>query len=109
MRARKSDEQGATAILAAVLALILVGLSAFTLDFGRAYLSERQLQSGADAGALAGAGSFADKTGNCAAMAANSTAIAAARSKAAALLEESRPGATIDDFVVRCEDRGARR
>ena len=43
-----------------ILAVFLVGLSAFTVDLGAAYVSNRNLQKAADAGALAG-GAGADE------------------------------------------------
>lgn len=46
-------EQGATMVMAAVLVLVLFGFLAFAFDFGRMYIERRELQSGADAAALA--------------------------------------------------------
>jgi type II secretory pathway pseudopilin PulG len=50
---RRRDERGAVAILAALLALVLLGISAFTVDLGMAYVTKRQLSSASDAAALA--------------------------------------------------------
>ncbi len=57
------DERGATAILVALLAVFLVGLSAFTVDLGAGYVSNRNLQKAADAGALAGAQTLSEVPG----------------------------------------------
>lgn len=50
---RRRDERGAVAILAALLALVLLGISAFTVDLGMAYVTKRQLSAASDAAALA--------------------------------------------------------
>ncbi|WP_159081626.1 TadE/TadG family type IV pilus assembly protein [Nocardioides sediminis] len=49
------DERGAVAIIVAFLALFLVGLSVFAVDFGMAYANKRQAQTAADAAALGAA------------------------------------------------------
>ena len=107
--AGRRSERGATAVLAAVLAVVLVGLSAFTLDFGRAYLSKRQLQAGADAGSLAAAQLYATKRGSCEYLTTDSPTAAndklLARGKAASILAENREGASIDSFEIRCNDQ----
>lgn len=106
LRPTRRDESGATAVLAATLAMLLVGISAFTLDFGRAYVSKRNLQTGADSGSLAAASFFTDKPGSCATLSSNVSYAAAARARAAAILEESRGGAAINDFRVACNAQG---
>jgi hypothetical protein len=50
---RHRDERGATALLVALLAVVMVGVLAFVSDFGTAYANQRSLQNGADAAALA--------------------------------------------------------
>jgi Flp pilus assembly protein TadG len=52
-RTVRSSERGATALLVALLAVVLVGVLAFVSDFGTAYANQRSLQNGADAAALA--------------------------------------------------------
>jgi Flp pilus assembly protein TadG len=49
------DDDGAVAILVAVLSLVLFGMAAFAVDLGYAYSVKRQLSVTADASALAGA------------------------------------------------------
>ena len=49
----RRDERGAVALIVAGLVVVLVGISAFTVDFGMAYATKRQLSSAADAASLA--------------------------------------------------------
>ncbi|WP_442940073.1 pilus assembly protein TadG-related protein [Nocardioides sp. B-3] len=55
LRRRPRNRDGAIAVLVALLAVVLFTLSAFVADLGVAYTSKRQLQTAADAGALAAA------------------------------------------------------
>jgi hypothetical protein len=55
---RDRDEDGAIAIIVALLAVGLLVIAGFTVDFGQAYLMKRNLQTGADAASLAGAQYF---------------------------------------------------
>jgi Flp pilus assembly protein TadG len=48
-RHERHDENGAVAVLVGILAVFLIGLSAFTVDLGAAYVSNRNLQKAADA------------------------------------------------------------
>ena len=50
---RRRDERGAVALIVAGLVVVLVGISAYTVDFGMAYATKRQLSSASDAAALA--------------------------------------------------------
>ena len=50
-----ADESGQVLVLAAVAMVMLLAVTGFALDFGHAYLVQRQLQAGVDAAALAGA------------------------------------------------------
>lgn len=52
---RTASDDGAVAVIAAVLVVVLVGMAAFVADFGLAYSSKRQLQNAADGAALAAA------------------------------------------------------
>jgi hypothetical protein len=56
VRADLRDDRGAVAVLVALLTVALVGVAAFTTDFGTAYVTKRNLQKAADAAALAAAG-----------------------------------------------------
>jgi Flp pilus assembly protein TadG len=54
IRKRLSDQHGAVAIIAAVSAIVLLGIAAFVIDFGYSWVTTNELQNAADAGALAG-------------------------------------------------------
>jgi hypothetical protein len=53
VRTRWESEHGAVAILLAISLVVLIGATAFTVDFGTMHLQRRQHQNSADAGALA--------------------------------------------------------
>lgn len=78
----RRDEKGATAVLVALLAIALIGISGFTVDFAQAYVSKRNLQKATDAGALAGAQALTQFPGRCEAVRDNPVAVAAARAAA---------------------------
>jgi Flp pilus assembly protein TadG len=65
IRRRRRDERGATAVFVAIMAVMLVGLASFTLDYGQAYAGKRQLQTATDAAALAAAAVYGQKSGTC--------------------------------------------
>jgi Flp pilus assembly protein TadG len=52
-RSAWSGESGATMVFVAVTIAVLLGMTAFAFDFARIWAEERELQSGADAAALA--------------------------------------------------------
>jgi putative Flp pilus-assembly TadE/G-like protein len=84
MRSRFSSERGAVLIQVAVCLLVLLAFSAFVVDYGVMWASRGQVQTAADAGALAGAISMAYETeGNLAAQQTN------ARKKAQATAKEN--------------------
>lgn len=57
---RLREDDGAVAVLVALLVpVVLLGFGALVLDFGALYAEKRQLQNGADAGALAAAREYA--------------------------------------------------
>lgn len=109
-------ERGATALLVGALALTLVALASFTVDFGVAYASKRQLQTAADAGVLAGGAVYAVETGTCDELtesdptSPNYARAEDLRTQAEAetleIIEQNRPGAEPTDFGVSCNDRG---
>ncbi|MBL0747477.1 pilus assembly protein TadG-related protein [Nocardioides baculatus] len=102
--AASRDDRGAVAILVAVLAVFLIGLSAFTVDLGTAYVSNRNLQKAADAGALAGAQALSRYPGTCSTIKSNTTAVAAARTAATKMAQKNYPDAswTETTFDVSC-------
>lgn len=56
----KNDRRGAISILAAVLAVVLLGMVAFAVDIGYILSSKEEIQRTADSAALAAAWEFAD-------------------------------------------------
>jgi len=50
---RRDGEEGAVAVVVAVLAVVLLGFAALAIDVGALFWERAQLQSGADAGSLA--------------------------------------------------------
>jgi len=64
-----ADEHGAVMVFVAISLVALIGFMAFAVDFGRIYVERHQLQTGADAAALAVAADCAG--GECGAYAAN--------------------------------------
>jgi hypothetical protein len=75
MSGRERDGSGATAIIVGVLAAFLVGVAAFTVDAGAAFVSNRNLQRAADAGALAAAQHLTQFPGTCNNIVSNSDAV----------------------------------
>lgn len=62
---RQRDEQGAVAVLVGLLAVVLIVISGFTVDYGQAFMAKRNLQKAADAGALAAAQVLSRAPGTC--------------------------------------------
>ena len=52
-RVNMRDQDGAIAVITALLVIVLVGFAAIAVDVGALYLERRELQNGADAAALA--------------------------------------------------------
>ena len=59
MRARHSSQSGAVLIHVAIGIVVLIGFSAFAIDYGMLWVARTQSQHAADAGALAGATALA--------------------------------------------------
>jgi Flp pilus assembly protein TadG len=59
MRQGLSGERGAVLVKVAIAMLVLIGTTAWVVDFGMLMMSRNQVQNAADAGALAGATSLA--------------------------------------------------
>ena len=64
MRTRTRDERGATAVLFALLALVLLGVSALAIDVGHVYAKRSALQSNVDFAVMAAAAEL-DSDGAC--------------------------------------------
>lgn len=60
----RRDEDGAFAVLFAILLVVIIGFSALAVDVGYWYASKRQLQTAADAAALAGCNDLARARSN---------------------------------------------
>lgn len=93
-RSEHRDDRGAVAVLVGILAVFLIGLSAFTVDLGAAYVSNRNLQKAADAGALAGAQALTQFPGSCDSIRSNSAAVTAAHQAAIAVAKKNYPDAS---------------
>ena len=55
LRFRRRREEGAVAVTVALMATVLIGTAAFTVDMGGAYLAKRDTANATDAASLAGA------------------------------------------------------
>ncbi|WP_203335310.1 TadE/TadG family type IV pilus assembly protein [Nocardioides limicola] len=100
---RDRDEQGATAVIVAMMALVLLGSAAFAIDLGRAVVSKHSLQHVADFAALtAGADDALPAQGGpgCGAWIQPSSEVA---SRAAEYLTENLPGATSAGQLMNCD------
>jgi len=58
LKNRLKREEGAVLVLVAILCVVLLGFAALAVDIGYLYVIRNELQNGADAGALAGAGAL---------------------------------------------------
>ena len=92
-RPRSRAQRGAIALLAAALSVVVVTVAAFAVDFGMAYTSKRQLQTAADAGALAAASYYTQQLGNCSTLIGNASYKTAAQAIATDYVTNNRPSA----------------
>lgn len=106
IKSREHSESGAVAVTVAALSLVLVGVGAFTLDFGMSYASTRQLQTSADAAALAAANYLKSQPGTCATIVVTSSVITTARDTADSIMLENRAGSTRERMDVTCVNGG---
>lgn len=104
LKNRRRHEDGVVAILVAIVAVVLLILSAFVVDLGTAYTSKRQLQTAADAAALAAAKHFAKEPGSCAELKANFSNEAEAIAEGVATT--NRPEQVKELFEVSCLTSG---
>ena len=103
-RAGGHQDHGAVAVLVAILAIILLTMSAFVVDIGIAFTSKRQLQTAADAGVLAAAKRLATERGTCAQLKANFSG--AAQTEATTIATKNRPGQQASSFDINCLTTG---
>jgi len=71
---RVRDERGAVAVFVALIMVVLVGFAAIAVDVSAMWAEKRELQNGADAGALAIAQACANDPASCTMSMASSTA-----------------------------------
>ena len=64
VRSRIGDERGAVAVIVAIFMVVFLAIAALVIDLGALYDHDRELQSAADAGALAGAQELIYSEGN---------------------------------------------
>jgi hypothetical protein len=106
MNGRERDERGVTAVLVGILAVFLVGVAAFTVDAGAAFVSNRNLQRAADAGALAAAQHLTQFPGTCNNIVSNSTALQDAHDRAIEVAQANYKDVSwteTDVWDVRCD------
>lgn len=105
-RRARGEERGAFALIFAAVVILLLVISAFTVDFGQAYVSKRQLQSAADAGALAAAQVYKGQTMSCSQLLTNASLKNDAQSAADKWAQMNRPGAVGTSVVLGCDADG---
>lgn len=69
MRRLNEEESGAVAVIMAVSLVVIFGMGALVVDVGNLYWERRQLQTGAEAAALAAAQDYAEGNGSAVALA----------------------------------------
>lgn len=112
LRDRAKHDSGAVAILTAILTVALLVMSAFTIDFGMAYATKRQLSTAADSASLAGAAIYkAQFTGACTPAALLSQTLVRGNAEAAAdaMFTANYPkGTALDGTIsaVSCKGKG---
>jgi len=102
----RSGEDGAVALLAALLSSLLLVVAAFTLDFGLAYTSKQQLQAATDAGALAAAQVYKGRTGPCAVLAVDPILKTQAQAAADSWAVQNRADTVGEPITVSCPTEG---
>ncbi len=100
------DEQGAIALMAAMLCVVLFAVAAIAVDLGMAYVSKRQLQTAADAGVLAATQVYKGQSDSCATLLTNSTLRQQAQQAADKWAEANRPGKVGNPIELSCPAGG---
>jgi hypothetical protein len=106
VRSPHGEERGAVAVTVALLMVVLVGIGAFTIDFGMSYVSTRQLQTASDSAALAAASKYGELNGSCATLAGDSAARASVQTAVKNYRLENRAGSTGSITSVACSPDG---
>jgi len=102
------DEQGATALLLVFMTIMFLGFAAIAVDAGYGFVSKRNLQNAADAGALSAADYLVSESGSCAQVAADTDAVDEAQAIAEQFSEDNRSAKIETGFEVRCSDDNRR-
>ena len=102
----RRDERGAVAVTVALLMVVLVGIGAFTVDFGVSYVSTRQLQTASDSASLAAASKYGELPGDCSTLAADTAARASVQAAVRSYREENRANSTGTITSVACSPDG---
>ena len=100
----EQSDRGAVLVLVALMALILLGIGSFAVDFGMTWAAKRTLSVSADAAALAAAGKLAELSQPGTGCVANQTE---ATSIATTVNEQNAPGSTVTSVTVTCDPAGA--
>lgn len=103
VQVRDRDERGAIALMVSLLAVVLLVISAFTVDFGMVYKTKRQLSTAADAASLAADAVYKkDYAGVCSAagLTAQTTVRTAAEAAADDLFMQNYPEGTAADGAI---------
>jgi hypothetical protein len=110
MSRQARDDNGAVALLVALLAVILLGLSAFTADFGMAYANRQMLQTSADAAAFGAAGVYSDRpaSSGCSTLLSQGQAAAAAEAAAKVAANDNNAAPASHVFTPQCVDNTLR-
>ncbi|GAA2169431.1 hypothetical protein GCM10009845_35820 [Pedococcus bigeumensis] len=90
----------------AILMVVLVGIGAFTIDFGLSYVSTRQLQTASDSAVLTAASKYSLLPGDCATLAADAAQKATVQTAVQTYREENRPDSTGAITSVACAPDG---
>jgi hypothetical protein len=105
-RRRHRSERGTIALITMLVTFVVMIGSAFTVDFGLAYTSKRQLQTAADSAVLAAAAVYAKYPGTCAQLVANPAYKTEAQVAADKYRGENRGGSTGVTITPACNSQG---
>ena len=100
-------DEGAIAVIVAMMSVALFAIAAFAVDFGQAYTTKRQLSTAADSAVLAAARYYATQPGSCTQLSSPLdpnylTRLSTAKSIAKQYLDQNIGAANLDDLTVAC-------
>jgi Flp pilus assembly protein TadG len=103
---RERDDRGAVALLVALLFVVLLGIGAFTADFGMAYVNKRQIQTAADAAALGAAGVYSTVPGasGCSTVLTNGMSAASAEAASKVAVNDNDAAPATHQFLPTCDN-----